>query len=233
MTSGTGRRRVRGGSHGFTLVEIMVVMAILVMLFSLIAVGLGGFQNTAAEKATGALLQKLQTYLDEYHRKTGSYPPDGLDFSVETVEGESIQGSACLYYFLAEKPIFLKERRAGKQFIREEKPFGKFLEAELSPEDGDLPTVRELVDGWGTPLHYDNTENMAFVPQGGNVHIDPVDDDEHPEDPREGGLVVDGQNAVVEPGIQGKGYDIWSHGPRGHDMEEEPSLPVASWSLKW
>lgn len=232
MTSGTGRGPISRGCHGFTLVEIMVVMAILVMLFSLIAVNLGGMQNTAAEKATGALVKKLQTYLDDYHSKTGSYPPDGIDFSVETDEGESIQGSACLYYFLARKRLLIKEKRAGKQFTREEMPPGKFRETELLPEDPDLPGVRELVDGWGTPLHYDNTENGEFVPQGGDVHRDPVDDDEHPEDPREGGLVVEGQNAVVEPGIQGKGYDLWSHGPQGHDMEADPSLPVASWSLK-
>jgi prepilin-type N-terminal cleavage/methylation domain-containing protein len=232
MTSGTGKGGISRGRHGFTLVEIMVVMAILVMLFGLIAVSIGSLTNKAADKATSALIQKVQTYLDEYHRLTGHYPPDGIDSPVETDDGETIQGSACLYYFLARKSLLLREMHAGKKSIKEVKPLGRFLATELAPEDSDLPDVRELVDGWGTPMHYDNTENEKFVPQRGDVHREPLDDDLHPVDPREGNLVVHGANAVAEPGIQGEGYDLWSHGPPGHDMDEEPTLPVASWSLE-
>jgi hypothetical protein len=92
--------------------------------------------------------------------------------------------------------------------------------------------VFELKDGWGNPIHYDNTEDGEFRPQGGDVHTPPVDDEEHPDDPRDGEFIVDGKNAVERKGIQSKSYDIWSHGEQPPNEKKPIGLPVATWNLK-
>lgn len=234
MTLGTGDPRLLSGRRdpsrgGFTLVEIMVVMAIVVMLFGLVAVSLSQYLGKASRSATQALILKLEQYVDAYHSLKGEYPPDGVDTVVRTEDGFQIQGSACLYYLLS-RPVVTIEKIGGRPQKREHPAIAAFKASELGPEDPDMPGVRELIDGWGTPIHYDNTEDGKFRPQRGEVHIPPIPDDEHPPDPRDGSLVVDGEPAVSREGIQGKGFDIWSHGEQGHELDVEPSMPVATWN---
>lgn len=191
-----------------------------------------GLRGKAAQKATNALINKLRLTLDEYKDMTGSYPPDGIDSVVKNDQGQEIRGSACLYYFLSKRPWVAREMVAGKVKLYEVPPKLKFLSVELTQEDDEYPGVQEVQDGWKNPIHYDNTEDERFTPQGGEVHTPPVDDDEHPDDPRIGEFVVDGTNAVVEPGIQTRGYDLWSHSDMGHEVKGPKSLPIASWNLK-
>lgn len=231
MTSETGDATdLRGArSRGFTLVEIMVVMAIVVMLFGLVAVSLSHYLGKASKSATQALILKLEQYLDEYKSLTGNYPPDGVDSVVRTDDGVEIKGSACLYHFLG-RPVPTVRKIAGRVEKREHPAIAIFKQTELGPEDPDTPGVRELHDGWGTPIHYDNTEDGVFRPQLGDVHIPPIPDEDHPPDPRDGTVEVDGTPAVVKAGIQTKGFDIWSHGEQGHDIDLKPSLPLATWN---
>jgi hypothetical protein len=85
------------------------------------------------------MIRKVEQYLDDYKRRTGSFPPDGIDSQVTNEEGTPIQGSACLYYFLSKKPIPLVEIRAGKKIITELPPIGTFLESELGPASSEYP----------------------------------------------------------------------------------------------
>ena len=152
---------------------------------------------------------------------------------MEDSDGQPLRGAACLYHFLAQESIVTREMQAGKEVIGErQQPIARFSERELMPEDPSAPGVREILDAWGTPLHYDNTEDGRFEPQRGDVHVEPLEDGEHPVDPRAGTVEVDGAKVVTVPGIQGRGYDLWSHGSQGHEMDEAPSLPVASWNLR-
>lgn len=237
MTSATGdsrlsrerrRQRVRR-REGFTLVEIIVVMAILVMLFGLVAVSLSAYLGSAARSATIARISKLELFLDEYKSLTGDYPPDGIDSPERTKDGVPLKGSACLYYYLS-RPVVVQDNIGGRKIPREYPPVGTFKESELSPEDSDYPDVRELLDGWDTPMHYDNTTDGRFIPQGGDVHYPPVPDSEHPPDPRDMTFVVDGEPVVSEEGVQSKSFDIWSHSEQGHDLELPPSTPIATWN---
>jgi prepilin-type N-terminal cleavage/methylation domain-containing protein len=222
------RRLGRGKRGGFTLIEILIVMAILVVLFGFVAISMGLYMGRAARGATTSVLQQLELFLDDYKGKTGHYPPDGIDSPQRTEEGTPLRGSACLYYFLS-RPIRVPEVSGGRKTVKEYPPIAQFKEQNLMPEDPEYPGVRELKDGWGTPMHYDNTENKVFRPQRGEVHYPEMADEDHPEDPRNGNLEIKGVKAVVKPGIQGKGFDIWSHGEGGHDFAE-PSLPVATWN---
>jgi hypothetical protein len=120
---------------------------------------------------------------------------------------------------------------SGRAQPQEHPPIAQFKQnTELTPEDPDRPDVREIMDGWGTAMHYDNTEDGEFRPQRGEVHVPPLDDDEHPPDPREQEAEVDGQPVVSRPGIQSSSFDLWSHGQQGHEVDSPPSMPIASWN---
>jgi prepilin-type N-terminal cleavage/methylation domain-containing protein len=237
MTSATGDSRVPSNrprwsvdrQGGFTLVEIIVVMAILVMLFGLVAVSLSAYLGSAARSATIARISKLELFLDQYKSLTGEYPPDGIDSPERTQDGIPLKGSACLYYYLS-RPVVVQETIGGRKIPREYPPVGTFKESELSFEDPDYPGVRELLDGWDTPMHYDNTTDGKFISQGGDVHYPPVPESEHPPDPRDMRFVVDGEPVVSKEGVQSRSFDIWSHSEQGHDLELPPSIPIATWN---
>ena len=202
-------------------------------IVAIVAFGVAGIRARASEKATTALILRLRQYLDDYRDQTGSYPPDGIDSHVKNEEGTPIYGSACLYYFLAKKPLIKVEMRAGKRFTTELPPIATFQGSELSTVVPEYPGARELVDGWSNPIHYDNTENGDFKAQRGEVHIPPIDDDEHPIDPREGSYEVGTANAVPHQfGVQSAGFDIWSYGEQGHEVKELKAMPIATWNIQ-
>jgi hypothetical protein len=197
-------------------------MTIIIALFSLVAVSAGSFLSRSNESATSAMIVQLQGYLDEYYRIAGEYPADGLDSPVANDEGTPIRGAACLHYFLT-KRLVVEEIQGGVSFPREYEPIASFRESELSEADPDRPGAREILDGWKEPLHYDNTENGVFAPQGGDVHSPPWSGF-HPQDPRESTY----RPAAPRPGAaQSRSYDIWSHS--GIEENGETREPVASW----
>src|SRR5262245_40104413 len=115
MTSATGRpmnpNPGRGGCHrdaGFTLVEILVVIAIIISLFAIVAVAAGSIRSRGNQKAAEAQILKLMTLIEDYKSKVGHYPLDGIDSEVKNAEGEKVVGSAALYYALS-TPIRVKE----------------------------------------------------------------------------------------------------------------------------
>jgi len=67
---GRGRR----GEHGFTLVELLVVMAILVLLASVVAPRVIGYLGSSRVKAAKIQIESLATSLELYRLDTGAYP---------------------------------------------------------------------------------------------------------------------------------------------------------------
>lgn len=65
---------------GFTLVELLVVMVILVLLASLIAPRVVGYLGSSRSKSAGVQIQGLSTSLELYYLDMGTYPAtaDGL-----------------------------------------------------------------------------------------------------------------------------------------------------------
>lgn len=232
MTSGTGKARAYRRSAGFTLIEIIVVMAIIVILVGLVVVSARGILARGYQRNTESRILQLEQHLDRYKELTGQFPPDGFDTSVKNDQGNRIFGSACLHYFLS-RPVRVERKVAGKAEIDEHPPIVQFMKGELSKEDPENPGVHELVDGWGTPIHYDNTEDGKFQAQTSEAHIPEADEDLHPDDPRTGEFIVDGSDAVESPGIQSKAsFDIWSHGEQGHESKEPKFLPISSWGIE-
>ncbi len=229
MTATGPSLRAPRGVRGFTMVEILVVVAIIVMLAGLVVVAAGSIREKMHVDASRAIIIKVRDRLEEYRSLTGSYPPDGYDSEVKNKEGTPIWGSACLYEFLTKE--FESVSNVGGQVRRaKHEPLITFTQSELSPEDPDLAGVREVWDGFGIPLHYDNTENGEFHPekQGEVSHMSRVE--YHPPDPRES----DDTQVVPRRGIQRPGaYDMWSHGHgKAHEDSEVPlKATIGTWNV--
>ena len=207
------------------MVEIMVVVAILSILFTLVMVATAKYRVQAANERTRALIQRLDLALGDYYNKTGAYPPDGFDNDVTTEDGDVIKGSACLHYFLT-RELEVTTEVAGEQRKSKHPPAMDFKQSEL--EEADEPGIFEIVDGFGTPIHYDNTQNGEFTPQTGEAHM--IEPPDHPIDPRES---VE-YGAVKKEGIQTTSYDIWAHGVGRHTVKDEMKnvgLTISNWNL--
>ncbi|MFA5386352.1 MAG: type II secretion system protein [Candidatus Paceibacterota bacterium] len=70
--------------RGFTLIEILVVIAIIGILSSLILVGLNGARKQGRDARRVADLRQVQTGLELYFQSKGQYPPNGNWQSIVT-----------------------------------------------------------------------------------------------------------------------------------------------------
>ncbi|MDI6717802.1 MAG: prepilin-type N-terminal cleavage/methylation domain-containing protein [Patescibacteria group bacterium] len=59
---------------GFTLIEMLIVIAIIAILASVFLVGLRGFRGSAYDSRRIADLQKVQSYLETIYTQTRAYP---------------------------------------------------------------------------------------------------------------------------------------------------------------
>jgi general secretion pathway protein G len=67
-------RRGAGGRSGFTLIEVLLVVAILGILAGVVVVNFGGKQKGAMIRATRASIAAVRTAIDLYEVDTGRYP---------------------------------------------------------------------------------------------------------------------------------------------------------------
>ncbi len=81
--SRTIRGALRGHQRvGFTLVELLVVMAILGVLAGLLAWGVNSARVAILKRAQAAELANIATAVEAYRTKYGDYPPDGSSWPV-------------------------------------------------------------------------------------------------------------------------------------------------------
>lgn len=76
-----------GGCDGFTLVELLVVMVILVLLATLVAPRVVGYLGSSRSKSANVQIENLTTALELFYLDMGSYPStdEGLDALVKPV----------------------------------------------------------------------------------------------------------------------------------------------------
>src|SRR4051812_15569488 len=84
-----GTRFIPEPPAGFTLVELLVVMVILVLLASLIAPKVMGYLGSSRSKSASVQIQNLATSLELYYLDNGTYPSttEGLDALVKKPSG--------------------------------------------------------------------------------------------------------------------------------------------------
>lgn len=100
MTEHTLYKRRPGSKSesGFTLMELLVVMAIIALLVALIAPRLFGQVSSSQIKATKAQIELLSRALDSFRLDTGRYPSqsEGLRALIEKPQGVSVWGGPYL-----------------------------------------------------------------------------------------------------------------------------------------
>ena len=225
--SASGRPR----REGFTLVELLVTISIVLALMGMIVVQMGKSRARAKHEATKSLIQRIELSLTEYQATAGEYPPDGMDGErVETDEGTILKSGAALTFALV-NPVRARKRQPDGTFrvLGEREPLGDFTKGELDgPYDGD-PQAVELMDGFFQAFHYDRLTggSKAYSQQDdADVHLAEESITEHALDPREEEGV-----AVISSGPQNLStYDLWSHGINGHTSEERPEDVIGNWS---
>ena len=79
-------------SSGFTLIEMLIVVAIIAVLASIFLVGLSGFRGAANDSRRLSDLQKVQSYLELYYNKNGSYPAAATWADLGTILGSASIG---------------------------------------------------------------------------------------------------------------------------------------------
>src|SRR3989338_3620508 len=75
--------------RGFTLIEILVVVAIIGVLASIVLVGLGGARRQGGDAKRIAELRQIQTGLELYFTKCGAYPGGASTGSCHTTDPAS------------------------------------------------------------------------------------------------------------------------------------------------
>ena len=156
---------------GFTLVEILIVMAIVGILASLVLLAMGTIQKQAKDKATNALVERLNLHISDYYRLSGKLPDDGNDTVFER-KGIRLKGSAALYWQLT-NPVIEKVVVAGEVIENDREPVARFSSGNImkDPED---PSIVYLIDAHGAALHYDNLSTQKRNdPESDPGHSDP------------------------------------------------------------
>ncbi len=239
--SGRSAREGAARAGGFTLIEMLSVIAILTILMALAIYGIGRYRQRAYVEGTRGLLDTIESALKSYYAEFREYPPDGFDPQKPVTRPAGagggqvrIRGSQCLIWFLAH--AVLKEEEIGQEVRRRSVgPFLELKENQISGS-GDLEARladpnAEIVDAWGNPIHYDNVEldlqtrRAAVQDQSGpEVHTMTgfVAKIMHGPDPRRGAGGASGSG--IETRNAGA-YDLWSHGP----VVEDPADDIANW----
>lgn len=76
---------------GFTLVELIVVIAIIGILAAILLPKFFGFTDDAREKAAIAEAKNIRTIAETYYAKNGSWPKVTLSDKKYTIEGDATQ----------------------------------------------------------------------------------------------------------------------------------------------
>ncbi|MHC4390436.1 MAG: prepilin-type N-terminal cleavage/methylation domain-containing protein [Planctomycetota bacterium] len=144
--------------QGFTLVELLIVIAIIAILAGLITTGIGLARKKAMKAKTASAIEAIKTSLSAYNRSTGKYPGSG---------GQPKDDPDQLF-----RGLYTATRSLGgvrDNLLESWSPndiglFTGFQESENAiydtPSDEQLDfttgnyTPMALLDPWGRPYHY-------------------------------------------------------------------------------
>jgi len=190
---------VRKNAKGFTMIEVLVVMVVIMVLAGLTAAAIGGIRKQVFAKATRSIFDQLDTALADYKMVYGEYPPDKATVPQELNDATPVLciSGECLWYFLslsfspdneddAADPLDQYNERfsqvTGGPFIkswkRDENVFDFAGKAGL---DGAANEHYSVCDGWGVPLVYDRNpvidrSDTTGVPDDPDGEVDEGDD---------------------------------------------------------
>ncbi len=157
-------------NSGFTLVELLVVMAIISALAGLITVSVSAARRSATKKNCSIQMQEMSSALTGYFSDWGDYPPsdlerfydgdfavtnNGLNDGVESMVAHlARQGKGGPYYVFKDENI----ANGDKDSLNDDD-----LRDQLNWIFGDNE-LREFVDPWDNPLVYIHNRNYDRGP---------------------------------------------------------------------
>jgi type II secretory pathway pseudopilin PulG len=179
-TTSDNSRRPSGVLPAFTLMEVMITVAIIVLLVSLLLVAMGGFSNSAKRNVTRQALKNAQGISDEFSRINNGYvlvlgspsqyqyednanPPGDLVGKTLSYSG-TIPGGLLPAGFAASAPPpahYLNAMYNSLEFVAATNAipalaatYNSFPKGSLASVTNGTTTYPYLVDGWGFPIVY-------------------------------------------------------------------------------
>jgi type II secretory pathway pseudopilin PulG len=160
------KRPLSSHSSGFTLLELLTVITIIIVLAGLILSGAGFAQQKAARDRASAEIAALSVALESYKADNGEYPRDSSTDALNAVttialasnNATATGASLCLYKALSGDMDASRGKSDG-----DERRYMEFKADMLAPANG--TTVSYLVDPFGNPYGY-STKYAADVASG-------------------------------------------------------------------
>ncbi|NQU26038.1 MAG: DUF1559 domain-containing protein [Candidatus Nealsonbacteria bacterium] len=98
--------RLRARAHGFTLVEVLVVIAIIGSLVAMLLPAVQGARSAARRVSCNNNLHQIGLALLDYHNAHRCFPPGGIEpISAKWPKGRQIAWSAMLLPYLGQEPL--------------------------------------------------------------------------------------------------------------------------------
>ncbi|MBN2595081.1 MAG: prepilin-type N-terminal cleavage/methylation domain-containing protein [Sedimentisphaerales bacterium] len=138
--------KTRKYMHGLSLVEMLIVLAVIALLATMI-VGLAGrIDNQSKEKGVESTFALLEGALEEYRDYQGDFPQQPVkDFTNVPAHSEDLYRQ--LYSIPDSRKIL-------------DKVSGSLIKHDF--DSGAVPPVPEIYDPWGTPLDYRYVPGDSF-----------------------------------------------------------------------
>lgn len=166
-----GLNMPNSSSHGFTMIEMLVVVAIICLLAALLLPVFTSARRQAKETTGRGFMKSIETACAAYEFDWGFYPPDKA-----TIAGRDYVSSEALYYYLT-TPFRLLNPNIAKGEIQATKDGGPYLDVpEKHRRDLNGNGQLEVIDSWDRPLEYDNIRDDPIgtpVGSGYNAYTAP------------------------------------------------------------
>ncbi len=165
------RRRMQG----FTLIEVLAVLAILGLLMSLAIFAFGRQKEQGYVTKTSATIAELEILITSYETKKGGPPPCMLAPQKVRADNDLNEGAEALYVAL-----HAKSYPEGNN-VRDASIENTDDDATATPyhRDAGVTKLMEVVDGWGNPIAYFTPD--CYGKEARYLMADPAD----PNDPEQ------------------------------------------------
>ena len=172
-----GERPVRRGIRGFTLIELMIVVGIIVILVAVLAVAILPYLKRIKPKKTQALLQTVGGAVVNKTFREKTFRRDVGSLSGQISSDAKIRSSQMLAFYLCpSRRAWDQSRLYAGQVYDPELDADSLRNADSLVGDGDL---LQLVDAWGNPIwyHFDKKRKTLLIESRGEDEKWNTDDD--------------------------------------------------------
>jgi prepilin-type N-terminal cleavage/methylation domain-containing protein len=238
----------RQSKRGFTLIEMLVVIAVIGILVGLLLPILAKVKINGKETATRSFMSAIQTAAGLYEFDWGQYPNDGLNPSppspavalLARKPGNAaapgtyrILGSKALYYFLCTPFKSVPAAvTVGRGEVWATKDMGIYLDCPVARTKKATPTAdaTEIVDIWNNPYQYDSLRDDSYLVSG-VPYNDVSANGTGWLEIRNSTYLKTGANAGQQNPLT---FDIWSHGDSFDPaVPTSCTRPLANFKCKW